>query len=449
MIPTPLVRFVTTTDGVRVGYAVHGSGPPLLFVRGWISHLEEQWDKPPVRAFFEALGERFTVVRYDTRGQGVSDRNVDDIDLDALILDIEAVVGQLDLHDVILYGQTFGGPLAIAYAARHPYRVSRLILDGTFAKMHIQDRAAHESFLNTLESLWPDSISLIAQLTTPDPSGVHRVDPTTDSATRSLTGRMAGHLYRLGSEVDVRSLLPTLVMPALVMHRRGSRSIPRRSARELAAELPNATLQLLQGTAHNPWDENPQAVLDAIGAFLETDLRLPETEAPPVAPMAVLFTDMEASTAMTSAMGDVRAQELVRTHDAVVRRAIKESAGSEVKHTGDGILASFASISAAVACAVTIQRSLREVEAPFRVKIGIDAGEPLHDGSMITGTVVQSARRIVDKAQPGQVLVSDVVRKLVAGRSYEFVDKGRTALKGLPERVRLYEVAWERTPGRT
>ena len=447
MATQPLIRFVTTADGVRIGYAAHGSGPPLLFVRGWISHLEEMWSNHAFRAFFEALGERFTVVRYDTRGQGVSDRNVDDIDLDALVCDIEAVVDQLDLQDFVLYGQTFGGPLAAAYAARHPYRVSRLILDGTFAKMHLPDREAHEAFLNTLESMWPHSISLIAQLTTPGPSGIHRIDPEHDWATRALTARMAGHLYRLGSEVDVRSILPTLAMPVLVLHRRGSRSIPRRSARELAAELPRATLQLLEGTAHNPWDENPQGALDAIGAFLGTDLQLPEEQAPPVAPMAVLFTDMEASTAMTSQLGDARAQELVRTHDAVVREAIRERAGSEAKHTGDGIMATFVSISSAVDCAVAIQQGLRRVEAPFRVKIGIDAGEPLHDGAVITGTVVQSARRIVDRAQPGQILVSDVVRKLVAGRGYDFVDKGRVVLKGLPERARLFEVGWQRSPG--
>jgi pimeloyl-ACP methyl ester carboxylesterase len=446
-MPTPpLIRFVTTRDGVRIGYSVHGDGPPLVFVRGWISHLEAMWENPATRAFFTALAERFTVVRYDTRGQGVSDRNVSGADLEALVADIETVVDHLDLQDMILYGQTFGGPLAIAYASRQPYRVSRLILDGTFAKMHVPDPEAHEAFLNTLESLWPHSISLIAQLTTPDPSGVRRIDAERDWSTRALTAQMAGYLYRLGSEIDVRHLLPSIAIPTLVLHRRGSRSISRSSARELAAELPQASLVLLEGSAHNPWDESPQLALDAIGEFLGVELRLPDLEPEPVAPMAILFTDMEASTAMTSRLGDARAQELVRTHDAVVRQALRDGGGAEVKHTGDGIMASFRSVSAAVECAAAIQLGLRRVEAPFRVKIGIDAGEPLYDGSVITGTVVQSARRIVDRAEPGQILVSDVVRRLVAGKTFPFLDRGRAVLKGLPERVRLFEVVWTQDP---
>jgi adenylate cyclase len=111
-------------------------------------------------------------------------------------------------------------------------------------------------------------------------------------------------------------------------------------------------------------------------------------------------------------------------------------------------MASFASISSALECAVAIQHGLRAAEAPFRIKIGIDAGEPLLEGKDVTGTVVQSTRRIVDKAEPGQILVSDVVRRLVAGKDFDFVDRGRATLKGLPERVHLYEVPWEATGSR-
>lgn len=444
----PAIRFITTRDGVRLGYCVHGDGPPLVFVRGWISHLEAMWEQPTVRAFFDALAERFTVVRYDSRGQGVSDRHVEHIDLETLTADLEMLIDVLDLQDVILYGQTFGGPIAISYAARHPYRVSRLVLDGTYASLDVGDRDAYESFIQTLERLWPDSISLIAQLTTPNPTGVRTIDTAHDHAARAITADMVGRLYRLGASFDVRELLSALTMPVLVVHRKRSRSIPMRCARELAADIPDATFVPLDGTAHNPWDEDPQGVLDAVGSFLGVELRLPTTTPPPSAPVAILFTDMEASTAMTSRLGDVRAQELVRTHDVVVRRAIEKHAGTEEKHTGDGIMASFPSISSAVQCAVDIQRGLREHEAPFRLKIGLDAGEPLRYRGEPTGTVVQSARRIVDRAEPGQILASDVVRKLVQGKEFAFADRGRVQLKGLPERVRLYEVAWEAPPHR-
>jgi pimeloyl-ACP methyl ester carboxylesterase len=430
---------VTTSDGVRIAYCTHGSGPPLVFVRGWISHLEAFWEKDTTRAFFEALGERFTVVRFDSRGQGLSERVVEHIDLDALTNDLETVVDVLELEDVVLYGQTFGGPIAINYAARHPYRISRLILDGTYAKPLMPYEQARESFLRTLEEMWPDSLSLVAQLTSPGKDAA--VDVRSDWAVSAITGTMAARLYRLGVTVDVSHLLAHLAIPTLVMHRRRSRSVPFRHARDLVAELPNPTFVPLDGTHHNPWEGDAQAALDAIGRFLGVDLPLPSRPVEPSAPVAILFTDMEASTAMTSRLGDVRAQELVRTHDAVVRAAIGSADGLEVKHTGDGIMASFVSISAAVTAAVEIQRGLRRVEAPFRVKIGIDVGEPLRDGNDLTGTVVQSARRIVDRAEPGQILVSDVVRRLVAGKEFTFVDRGRVTLRGLPERVRLYAVS--------
>jgi class 3 adenylate cyclase len=442
----PPIRFVTTPDGLPIAYSVHGSAPPLVFVRGWISHLEAMWERPAARAYFEALGERFTVVRYDTRGQGLSDRDVDHVDVDAFTIDLEALIDRLDLHDIVVYGQTFGGPIAITYAARHPYRVDKLVLDGTYAKLDIRDPEGYESMVQTIERLWPDSVSLIAQLTTPGAGGVQTIDTQRDWSTRALTGEMAGRLYRLAAATDVREHLGSLTMPVLVMHRRRSRAVPMGSARALAADIPRASFVALEGAAHNPWDEDPQTALDAVGAFLGMELRLPPTAAPPARTIAILFTDMEASTALTSRLGDARAQELVRTHDAVVRRALGEHGGVEEKHTGDGLMASFASISAAVDCALAIQRGLREHEAPFRVKIGIDAGEPLRDRGEPTGTVVQSARRIVDRADPGQILVSDVVRRLIAGRRLPFVDRGRVALKGLPERVRLYEISSE-TPG--
>jgi class 3 adenylate cyclase/pimeloyl-ACP methyl ester carboxylesterase len=422
---------------VRIGFDVIGAGPPLVFVRGWLSDIEQMADSPRINGFFRALSQAFTVVRFDVRTQGVSDHEIDHVDLDAFVLDVEAVVNALSLEDVVLYGQCFGGPIALAYAARHPYRIERIILDGTYAIAPPMSDDDREAFLQTLERLWPDSSALLAKMTSPD-----EPDRSTVDWHPRISGSTVAMLYRFGWSIDIRSLLPTVAMPALVIHRRRSRSIPMRFGQDLAAGLPNALFVPLEGAMHNPWDGDAQAVLDAIGAFTGADLRLPEVDRPAPTPLAILFTDMEASTALTSQLGDAKAQELVRTHDAVVRAAVLENGGREVKHTGDGIMASFPSISGALNGAMDIQKGLRVSEAPFRVRIGIDAGEPLEQGDDLTGTVVQSARRIVDKAEPGQILVSDVVRKLVAGKTYTFVDQGRLSLKGIPERVRLYQVDW-------
>ena len=161
----------------------------------------------------------------------------------------------------------------------------------------------------------------------------------------------------------------------------------------------------------------------------------------------ILFTDIEGSTTLTQRLGDAGAQDVLDAHNAVVREALTAHGGSEIKHTGDGIMASFPLTSSALECAIAIQRALaRHNESspqfPIRVRIGLNAGEPVTQGQDLFGTAVQMARRICDHAQPGQVLASDVVRQLAAGKDFLFADTGAVALKGFEDPVRLYETRW-------
>ena len=130
----PPTRFASTTDDVRIAYAVHGAGPTLVFVRGWISHLDAMWDDPEFRPFMEAIGMHFRVVRYDLRGCGLSDRDPGHISLDHLVLDLESVIDRVadEGEPIVLYATCYGGPIATRYAARHPERVTKLVLDGTY-----------------------------------------------------------------------------------------------------------------------------------------------------------------------------------------------------------------------------------------------------------------------------------------------------------------------------
>jgi class 3 adenylate cyclase/tetratricopeptide (TPR) repeat protein len=162
----------------------------------------------------------------------------------------------------------------------------------------------------------------------------------------------------------------------------------------------------------------------------------------------ILVTDIEGSTALLQRLGDAPAHALVRRHNAIIRHCLQRYHGAEVTHTGDGIEAAFASAANAVACAVAIQQAFarhnrRHPERALRVRIGLNAGEPLPTEERLFGTAVSAACRICARAQPGQILVADVVRQLAAGKGFAFVDRGRVGLKGLPGRVRLYEVRWE------
>jgi adenylate cyclase len=161
----------------------------------------------------------------------------------------------------------------------------------------------------------------------------------------------------------------------------------------------------------------------------------------------VFFTDIEGSTSLTQRLGDAKAQELIQLHDTLVRQGLEHYGGRLVKHTGDGMMASFPTVSAALEGAIAIQRAVeerieRQPDLPLRLRMGINAGEPVEEGEDLFGTAVQLARRICDRAQGGEVLVSDVVRQLAAGKGFLFADRGEAALRGFEEPVRVHELRW-------
>lgn len=163
--------------------------------------------------------------------------------------------------------------------------------------------------------------------------------------------------------------------------------------------------------------------------------------------VTVLFTDVESSTATRRQLGDTRAQDIVRAHNAIVREALRQSGGREVKQTGDGIMAAFSAVSNALNCAVEIQRAIAahaaaHPELPFRAYIGLNAGEPIAEEEDLFGTCVDLAARICAQATPGQILVSDVVRQLAEGKGFSFSDQGEADLRGFEDPCRVYEVQW-------
>lgn len=182
------------------------------------------------------------------------------------------------------------------------------------------------------------------------------------------------------------------------------------------------------------WERNVpnEARLDGPGSPIDTGLR------------AIMFTDLEGSTDVSSRFGDERAVELVALHDELVRGALASSGGREVKHTGDGILASFTRISGAVECAMEIQRRFaRQTEIsdhPVRVRVGISAGEPVAHSDDMFGAAVNLAARICAHAEPGQILVAGTVKELSIGKGLQFVPQGPTVLRGFDDPILLYEV---------
>jgi class 3 adenylate cyclase/alpha-beta hydrolase superfamily lysophospholipase len=445
------IRFCTTSDGVRIAYATLGQGsPPLLLIPDWFSPFKNIAHEPRVASFFQELAARHQLILFDRRGTGMSDREVSDFTRGALVKDLEAVIDHLKLRRVALYASDLAGPIAVEYAFRHPNTVSHLILSGCYARgLDLGRQEAAQALIRLMRSGWDVAAEMWPALAMPgaDQESARRYFT---ALRESCSGDSAADQLEAALAEDVTDLLPEIKIPALVLHPRHDRVVPFELGRELASLMPNARLVTLEWEAHwDPRDLTP--VVEAVNEFLtpRKPTKRKPAKAAKVAPsglVTILFTDMEGSTTLTQRLGDAGAQEVLRAHNRIIRDALKARDGSEIKHTGDGFLASFASASHALECAVAIQRAFaahnESAQEPIRVRIGLNAGEPVAEDEDLFGTAVQLAARICAHAQPGQILASNVVRELAAGKKFFFSDRGDVTLRGFEDPVRLYEVSW-------
>ncbi len=443
------IQFVTAPDGVKLAVATMGAGPPLVIIPGWISHLELDWTWPQSHDVFERLARNHLLVRYDKRGNGLSDRDVNDYSPEAQISDLDTIIGALGLRGVALLGYSQGGPISIAYAVQNPDNVSHLILYGTFH----DGKTTHfhglvDAFVALIRADW-GGFGATTMLEVFIPGAPPEAREAFAEYQRQAASAEGAAATLLGStEFVVSALLPQVTTPTLVLHRRGDKACPFQQGREIAARIPGARFVPLEGDIHVISLGDTEPLIAAIDDFLSGQEGPRASAKVGEGPLTILFTDMEGSTTLTQRLGDEAAQELVRAHNAIVRDALKAHGGSGIKHTGDGIMASFPSASRAITCAVSIQnavaaRNQTDPANPIGVRIGLNAGEPVAEEADLFGTAVQLARRICDQAAPGQVLVSDVVRQLVAGKGFLFSDMGEARLKGFDEPHRMYEVVRE------
>jgi class 3 adenylate cyclase/pimeloyl-ACP methyl ester carboxylesterase len=463
MVSPATIHFVTTSDGVRIACADFGSErPALVWTPGWVSHLEIETRHGETLPFYERLAMNHRLIHFDGRGTGLSDRDVSDLSLAARVRDLEAVVDGLGLETFDLFAWSFWGPVGIVYAATHPERVRRLALYATFARFLSDRPQLGEALLALIRAEWSVGSRTITDFVHPGRGHDHGdVDEQfSEYFRRSATGEVAAEILEESfTRVDVSGYLPRLTMPTAVLHRVDDVAISPEAGRQLARGIPGARFVPLSGNVHVPWHGDTDSFIAALEEFLgmepaparEPAARPPE---PAAMPVTLLFTDLVGSTTLTQRLGDARAQELLRAHDGIVREALRAHGGTEVKHTGDGIMASLPSATRALECSIAIQRAVAKHNAagadprpstldPLSVRIGLNAGEPVAEGDDLFGTAVQVARRICDLAQGGEILVSNVVRELVAGKGFLFADRGETMLRGFEDPVRLYQVRWQ------
>ncbi len=262
------IGFCTNANGAQIAYATLGKGPPVVMPATWLSHLQLTWQDPEARRFFERLAAHHTLVRYDQRGSGLSDRNRTDFTLEAEVNDLETVIDYLKLKRMALLGTSCGGPTAIAYATRYPRRVSHLILYGTYADgKEIATAEVKTAFISVIKAHWGIGSKTIADLFFPG-APPDAVEQFAKFQRESATPEIAVEILDLVYNADVSSLCPSVRIPTLVLHRQNERAIVFKMGRELASLIPNARFCPLEGNLHIPWYGDCEPILRAIAEFL-------------------------------------------------------------------------------------------------------------------------------------------------------------------------------------
>ena len=272
------IRYCMTSDGVRLAYATIGSGPPLVKASNWLTHLDFEWESPIWRQWYTALSAHHRLVRYDERGNGMSQRDVPDVSFDTWVRDLETVVDAAGLDRFPLLGISRGGAIAIAYAVKHPERVTHLVLYGAFAAgiKHVgtaQEIEARRALASLLRLGWGLNNPAFCKTFTcrfiPEATPQH--EQWFDELQRvSTSPENAARLMERDDDIDVRPLLSQVKTPTLVIHCDRDRAVAPEKGRLLAAEIPGARYVSLPSANHLMLEEEPAwpLFLDELGRFL-------------------------------------------------------------------------------------------------------------------------------------------------------------------------------------
>src|SRR6266540_316542 len=416
----PQTRYAKSGD-VHIAYQVIGEGSiDLVFVPGWITHVELGWEDPSEAAFRRRLASFSRLIVFDKRGTGLSDR---------------VPVNQLPILE-----ERMDDVRAVMDAVRSE-RTAALVLYGAFARtgagLMTQDEL--NARLEALERDWPNSI---------DPA-VPAPSEAADEDYRRRWGTFMRHaaspgaaiaLLRMNSQIDVREVLPTIPVPTLILFRRDARFghgaaawrdagqdpiTPGEEARYMAGRIPGARLIELPGADHLPWIGDSDSLLGEVEEFLTGVRHAPD---PDRVLATILFTDMVESTALAARLGDKRWRDLVGRHNALVRRQLERFRGQEIDTAGDGFVASFDGPARGIRCAQAISESVTALGLSIRA--ALHTGECEVTEGKLAGIAVHIAARIAALAEPGEVLVSSTVKDLVAGSNVEFAERGAHELRG-------------------
>jgi class 3 adenylate cyclase len=438
----PLVQYATTADGVSIAFAVAGEGTPVIVAADPpCSHVQLEWEQPPNSLFNERLSARRMLVRFDSRGLGLSDREMEDLSLEGRVLDVEAVADRVEARRFVLCGVQNSAAVAITYAVRHAERVSHLILIDAIVRgadffVRTPQMGAMVELLARDWEMFTENLGALAFGWGRDETRRYG-----EFVRACVTRETLTKLYAAMATVDVMDLLPRVSAPTLLIHHSGITPSSAERAKVLASTIPHARLTFVEGGWLDGWDDAMRAIDEFLGDVAPADKAREGATGSRSGTAVILFADIAGSTALTERLGDAAFREKARELDEALRRAISGNGGTAIegKLLGDGVLATFGAAREAIACAGVIHQAGSHAGLPLHV--GIHAGDVIREEGNVYGGAVNIASRVAGEAAAGETLVSATVRDLArtsAGVAFE--DRGERALKGVSEPVRVYAV---------
>jgi class 3 adenylate cyclase len=438
---TSETRYARSGD-VNIAYQVVGDGSfDVIFVPGFVSHVELAWDAP----FHGDLRRRFAsfarVILFDKRGTGMSDPVEGVPSLETRMDDLRAVMEAASSQRAAVVALEEGVPMSLLFAATYPEWTSALVLAGGYARAmwapdypHGWTEDERRRILETDLQIFSSRDEAAARFRELFGEGPAQL---VDYYRRCVSPAMMTALSRMNAEIDVRPVLSTIQVPTLVIHGEDNRYVPIEASRYMAERIPGAQLVEIPGMQHLPVADDLERFGEAIERFLVSVCSAPAVEAEPESVLAtVLFTDLVGSTAKAAELGDRGWRELLAQHHERIRDQLARYRGVELDTAGDGFFARFDGPARAIRCACAMREAL--VELGLEIRAGLHTGEcELLDGK-VAGIAVSIGARVAAEAGPGDVLVSSTVKDLVAGSGLEFADRGLHELKGIPGEWRLY-----------
>ena len=463
------IRFCKSFDGTRIAYAITGQGSHLVKAPHWLTHLEYEFQSPLWRPWIEALSRDHTLLRMDERACGLSDSDVPEISFEAWVRDLEASVDAVGLERFALLGCSQGAPIAIEYAARHPERVSHLVILGGYARGWMKrglppERMAElEAQLKLVETGWGrDDASyrqMFAMQFAPGAT-LEQINSLSELQRVASSPANTVRIMRTFFMIDVRESLSLVKCPTLLLHARRDRRSPFEEGRILASLIPGARLVPLETENHILLSHEPafRQFFEELHAFVpraegsaDLQVRAADTETDGSAKLprklaAIFSADVKGYSRLMGENEDATVRSLTELRKDTFA-VIREHAGRVVDSPGDNVLGEFPSAVEAVRCAVKLQQFLkaRNEQTPegrrMELRIGIHLGDVIADGDRIYGDGVNIAARLEGLAEAGGVLVSESVRLAVGSRlpvAYDF--SGEHQLKNISDPVRAYHV---------